>query len=563
MKTFLRIVILLLLLGVAALAGYFFLETGNETRDLFSFIPTDYSYVIESDRPVEDWQDLSKTDIWQYLKGTEYFADITESADYLDSLLQANQTLVDFVKLGDMVISAHMISAQDYDFLILVDLKGKGRKLSKLKPLTVELFKSLAYQVTTDSYYNIDLYHLYDPEYDETLTLSTIDNVLMISYTADLVKKAIDQSEKVSIDEGVDFTKVNNKVDRDELYTVYLNYQQLDRLMGAYTTEPPEMIDDLGEVLALSGFDLSMKDDHVELSGYTKQIDSVPSFLRVFQEVGKGKINAPVVLPSRTAMYTSIGFDDFSEFYQKLDAYYASDSPEDHEDLQKNINRIEKALKINFERDFFSWMTDEIVTAIVPKNPQATQYAYYAMLHFDDYDKTKERLDYVTDRIGKTPVKFEELDYNGYPIKYLKLKGFFSLFFKKMFSKIEQPHFTYIDDYVVFSNDTTALQVMIDAYLAGDVLLEAERYKDFQKHFDSKSNIFTYLQNESLYHYLSSTLDHETRKSLSQNKDYLFSFPQVGLQLYPEDGMFESYIYAEFEKFEEQDETLLRTENRR
>ncbi|MEM7367943.1 MAG: DUF3352 domain-containing protein [Bacteroidota bacterium] len=562
MKTFFRILILLLLLGAAAIAGYFFLDPGGETRDLFAFVPPDYSYLVESDRPVGDWQNLSETEVWQYLKGTDYFADITESADYLDSLLKANQTLVDFIKLGDMLISAHMISRQEYDFLILVDLKGKGRKLSKLKPVTVELFKSLGYQVKTDSYYNIDLYHLYDTEYDETLTMSTIDNVLMISYTADLVKKAINQSENESVLQGVDFGRVRERINRDELYTVYLNYQELDRLMGAYTAETPEMVADLKEILAVSAFDLSVKDDHAKLSGYTKQIDSVPSFLRVFQDVGRGKVNAPIVLPTNTAMFTSLGFDDFTDFYQKFDAYYAEESPEDHKDLQKNINRIEKALKIDFDRDFFSWMTDEIVTAVVPTNPQATRYSYYAMLHFDDYDLTKERLDYVTKRIGKTPVKFEELDYKGYPIKYLKLRGFFSLFFKKLFSKIEQPHFTYIDDYVVFSNDTTALQVMIDAYLEGNVLLQADRFQKFQKQFKSKSNIYTYFQNESLYHYLSSTLDHEARNDLGQNKSYLFSFPQMGLQLYPGSGMYESYIYAEFEKFEEQDETLLRTDTR-
>ena len=318
MKIVFRILLLLLLLAVAALAGYFFLDTGGEERDLFSFVPEDYAYLIESDQPVGDWQNLSETEVWQYLKGTEYFADITESADYLDSLLNANQTLVDFVKLGDLLISAHMISKQDYDFLILVDLKGKGRKLTKLKPITVELFKSLEYQVSTDSYFNIDLYHLYDPEYDETLTLSVIDNVLMVSYTADLVKQAITQSENPSITLGADFSKVRGKINRDELYTMYLNYQVLDKLMGAYTTEPPEIVADLGEILALSAFDLSVEDDHAEMSGYTKQNDSVASFFRVFQDVGKGTIYAPAVLPTNTAMFTSLGFDDFTGFLPKI-----------------------------------------------------------------------------------------------------------------------------------------------------------------------------------------------------------------------------------------------------
>lgn len=546
MKTILRLLLFAVLLAVAAVAGYFFLDPGGETRDPFAFVPDDFVYAIESDRPVGDWQRLSQTAIWQHLKGMEYFADITESADYLDSLLQANQTLVDFVKLGDLLISAHMTSAQDYDFLILVDLKGKGRKLPKLKPLTVQLFQSLGYTVTTDTYFNIDLYHLYDPAYDETLTLAAIDNILITSYTAGLVKRAIDQSERVSIRENAAFQRVRSQTDRDELYTLYLNYGNLPRLLAAYTSELPEMVQDLDEILAFSSFDLSMDDEAIEMDGYTQHVDTVASFLRVFQDVGRGRVQAGQVLPARTAMFTSIGFDDFDDFYRRFMAYYAESDPEGYADLEKSAKRIEKTLKIEFERDFFAWMTEEITTAIVPVDAEAKRYAYYALLHFDDYQLTKERLDYVTKRIGRTPVKFEELPYRGYTIKYLELRGFFKLFFRKLFDRIEQPHFTYIDNYVVFSNDTTALQAMIDQYLEDRVLARDPAYPAFLDQFQSKSNLFTYINQASFYSYLAATLDAEARRDLQKNRNYLLSFPHIGLQLYPGGGMYQTSLRADF-----------------
>jgi len=546
MKKILRLLAFLLLLGVAAVAGYFFLDTGGETRDPFAFVPTDFVYAIESDRPVGDWQELSQTEIWQYLKGNDYFAELTESADYLDSLLAANQTLVDFIKLGDLVISAHMTSAQDYDFLILVDLKGKGRKLPKLKPVTVPLFESLGYAVTTDSYFNIDLYHLYDREYDETLTLAAVDNILITSYTPALVKKAIDQSERTSIKEDPAFQRVRSQTDRDELYTLYLHYGNLPSLLAAYTDELPEMVQDLDHILAYSSFDLAMDDEQVEMDGYTQHVDTAASFLRVFQDVGQGKVLAPKVLPQGTAMFTSIGFDDFDDFYRRFMAYYAESDPEGFADMEKNAQRIERTLKIEFERDFFAWMTEEITTAIVPVDAEAKTYAYYALLHFDDYRLTKERLDYVTKRIGKTPVKFEELDYRGYSIKYLELRGFFKIFFRKLFDKIEQPHFTYIDDYVVFSNDTTALQTMIDRYLEDQVLARDEAFEDFQDEFSDQSNLFTYINNASFYSYLEATLDYEARRDLQKNREYLLSFPHIGLQLSPSGGMYQTRVQAAF-----------------
>ena len=551
MKRFLRLLLFLLLLAIAALAGFFFIETDQEDRSPFEFVPPDFVYMIESDQPAGDWQDLSETEVWQYLKGNPFFADITESADYLDSLLQSNQTLVDFIKLGDLVISAHLTpqGPEEYDFLILVDLRGIGRKLPKLKLGTVELFKSLGYEVETDQYFNIDLYDLYDVEYAEHMFMATIDNVLIFSYTEDLVKEAVMQSEQPTIREDRDFARVQDLADRGSLYNVYLNFRALPGLLGLYTSEIPSSLSGLDSLMTYSALDLAMGDDFVELAGYARQVDTVPSYLSVFSDVGRGEIHAGDILPRSTVMYSSIGFDDFDDFYRRFEQQYQSSDPEGYQDLLKNQQRLERFLKIDVKRDFFTWMTDELVTAIVPVKGQ---FAYVALLHFDDYEETKERLDYVEQRIGKTIVKFEQQDYRGFPIKYLEVKGFFKLFFQKLFDEIEQPHYTYLDDYVVFSNDTTSLQYLIDEYLDSQTLTREPAYEDFLEQFESTSNVFTYVRTENFYPYLRSLLDREARDDLGKNRAYLQSFPQMGFQLYPAKGMYRTYFYGEFRVNSEQ-----------
>lgn len=545
MKRFLRFLLFLILLGIAALAGYFFLDTGSEERSPFEFVPPDFVYLIESDQPTRDWQNLSKTQVWQYLKTNPFFADIAESADYLDSLLQSNQTLVDLIELGNLVVSAHLTpkGSEDYDFLIMVDLRGIGRKLPKIKPATVELFKGLGYEVKTDQYFNIDLYDLYDPVYEDRMYMATVDNVLIFSYTESLVKRAITQSEQEPIRMDPAFAAVQDEADQGALYNVYLNFRRLPNLMGLYTSEMPSMLMGIDSIMSFAALDLDMTDDYVELAGYARQVDSMPSYLSVFSDVGRGEIHAGDVLPNSTVLYSTIGFDDFSDFYRRFEGYYEQSDPAGHADLVKNTQRLERFLKIDVERDFFSWMTDELVTAIVPVKGK---FAYVALLHFDDYEKTKERLDYVGERIGKTVVRFDEQDYRGFPIKYLEMKGFFKLFFRKMFDKIEKPHYTYLDDYVVFSNDTTSLQYLIDEYLNSQTLARDEAYEDFLDRFESTSNVYTYIQTDEFYPYLRSLLDPPTRRDLSQNQEYLMRFPQMGFQLYPARSMYRMYFYSEF-----------------
>lgn len=545
MKTLLRFLLFLLLLALAALAGYLFLDS-SETRNTFTFVPDDFVYVIESDQPVKDWQGLSQSEVWQVLKTNDYFADISTSADYLDSLLNNNQTLVKLIRLGDLVISAHMVSSQDYEFIFLVDLR-EGGKLGKLQAFLTPLFESLDYDVSRSSFFNIDLVHLTDPASDETLSLSIVDNVLVGSYEEELVRKAISQTERASIMDDNNFAMVRDRTNRGDLYTLYLNYQTLDELILAYTPEMPAMLEGLEEILTFSSFDFGVSDQEATLRGYMKQVDSVPSFLSVFKEVGTGRVKAHQVLPAQTAFFSSIGFDDFEDFYLRLMRYYEENQPEEHKKLTKNIQRTEKFLKIDFKEDFFSWMTEELVTAAIPVDSFNQQYEFYALLHFDDYDYTREKLDFVREQIRKrTPLKFRQVDYRGFEIQYLDLDGFFKLFFKKMFSRIEKPHYTYIDDYVVFSNDTSSLQFVIDEYLKQHTLGSQESYEAFRDNFSSKSSIFSYIQMPTFYNYLIQSLDAQARGDMAKHKPYLMSFPHIGFQVSPSSNMYETYLLGSF-----------------
>ena len=277
-------------------------------------------FAIESDQPIKDWQELSKSKVWRYLKQTPYFAEVSESADYLDTLLIENKAVANFIKLGDLVISAHMISRDSYDFIYLVDLRKNN--LGKLREILGLLFKSFEYDVSVSKYFGIDIFELYDKEEQEILYLAIIDNVVVSSYDSNLIRKAIEQSERSSIRENMDFAYVREQTNRDDLYTLYLNYSVFENLIAAFTSEIPESFQGLGEIVSFSSFDLQVKDDKTVFSGYMKQLDSVPSFLSVFKDVGKGRLHAQDVLPAETALYTSIGFDEFIDFYSRLETYY-------------------------------------------------------------------------------------------------------------------------------------------------------------------------------------------------------------------------------------------------
>lgn len=543
LKKGLRFLLFVLLLAVAAVAGYWFLGSGGPSRQAYAFIPPDFVYLVESDEPVPDWQGVSNSEVWKYLKKSPWFGEITSSADYLDSLLNYNPTLTQFAKLGTMVISAHMVNSQTYDFLIAVDLRGD--KGPKLQPLLGTLFKSIGYKVKEESYFNVNIYNLTDAATNETLSLAMVNNVLVASYNLELLKRGIAQSEQPSVIDQADLVKVRNATSRSNLYSVYINYATFERLLRSYTAETPEMLSGLEEILTFSGMDLQMK-DYVDLNGVTHPIDSAASFLNVFHQTGKGEIEVQNVLPNNTAMYASVGASDFGDLYARYKTFLQTQNPKAYRDFEKNEKRVDRLLKIEMDRDFFSWLTEEVVTATVPFEEAGESYAYFALLHFDDLATAQERLDYIAKRIGKTPFKFESMEYQGYTIRYLEVKGLFSVFFKKLFNKIERPHYAIVDDYVVFSNDTSSLMMLIDKYLADEVLAREKDHMDFRREFSSSSNVFACIRPKYLLGSILSELDSEARRDLLKNRNYLLAFPDAGFQMYPEGEMFRTRLFAPF-----------------
>lgn len=545
MRKLLKFIGLLLLLAVTAVAGYIYLG-GNESRDIYRFVPSDFVFMIESEQPVENWKALSKTGIWHFIKQQPYFSDISASTNELDSLLKHNTLLVNMIKVGRMLVSAHVTSRDAYDFLLIVDLKGLG-KAGKLEVALENVFKQMGYAVTRSSVYNQPLYELRDNSSGEKLYLATFDNILIASYTQKLVKNAIVQYEQPAITTEPYFNAVAEKISSDGQYQLYVNYRVFDPFLRIFTADPNSTLSQVDSTLSYSAFDTKISDDALQLKGYSKVVDTLPSYFQVFQQVGQGKLLAAEVLPAQTAFFSSIGFDNFGEVYKKFDTYYAQSQPKAYKDLQKNKKRIEKLLDIDVETDIYGWMTEEIVAAVVPADEEGNHFYRYALLHFDDYNLAKEKMDHIAEKIRKKPVlKYSEIHHQGVPIRFLQIEGFFKLFFRKALAGIQLPHYAFVGDYVAFSNDTSSLKLLIDTYIGQQTLEKDPEYQNFVGNFDKRSNVFAWLNMKRYFPYLKKQADYDTRVMLDRNEGYLSAFHQLGFQMSPSGALYSTQMIAGF-----------------
>ena len=554
MKKFFKgllIIILIIIVGIGGFFGYVYFKNINN-RDLYTLVPDDAIFMIETRNLNDGWNAISKSKIWNHLKQNPYFADINESASSLDSLMKYNNTMDLLLSDRQMVVSAHMISTTNYDFLFVVDVQ-KAKEASFLME-ALNLFSD--YSISKRKYKDFEIIDMLDTKEKETLSFTFIDNLMVGSYTSALVEKAIDQRDNNYWLNNKRFTSAKKETGTS-LFNLYMNYHMIPQYLNCYMSDSSELVNGLAQSLAYTSFSCNLENERLSMDGYTSLYDSVPSYFLALSKVKPGKMSAYEVIPENAALYVSMCFQDFGDFSDKLKEYYKSSDTTGYDDYGHNIEKVEKFLKVNLQDDFFSWIGEEIAFVKLQPESNAREEDVVVVIKANSIDKAKEGMGHLLRQIKRrTPVKFEETEYQGFPINYLSVKGFFKMFLGKMFGKLEKPYFTYISDYVVFSNSDSQLMDVIDDYLKNKTLSKNEPFMDFAEDFESEANVTAFVQTPKVYQHMYFYGKDSTRVSLKDNKDLILSFVRVGFQLVSDGEMFKTKLITDHDPGAFMDETL-------
>ena len=546
-KKFLGIIFLGVILASAVYVVYnLYLRPDNFLRQIY-LVPKDAMYIVETDNPVNNWHKFSESAPWQYLKGQRRLEELNQNAQKLDSTLQANKTLLDLLGKRNLVIAACMTRKSDYDFLFIVDME-KASKLESLENQLENLFKANNFRVTKRNFNGEQIQELYDPLDRSTLYLAIIENHIVCSYTGLLVEKSIMEKNDPFIGRDLYFLDVEQKISSGGLCRIYVNYRYLDNYLTLLTGITDPDVQYIYQPLTYTGLQFNASGDMLSLKGYTGLSDDSPedSYLPALLLSGNHPVTAQTVLSHRTAFWFDMGFDNPLKFIDNVETVLKKDSA-GYVAFKKNWDLIEKKLKINIRENFLSWMSGEVAFAQYTSGILDRQNEFVAVIKMNDRKEAVKNLNFIEEAIRKnTPAKFKTIEYEGYEIHFLEMKGFFKLLFGKMFAKLDKPYYTIIDDYAVFSNSTATLLSMIEDYRMEQTLENDKDFKPFIKEFNYRSTVLTYLNTRKFFPLMRNFVSASTWKSLQEDQNFVLCFPQTGFQLSGEKGMFDTRLFAQF-----------------
>jgi hypothetical protein len=544
MKKFLLWSFLLLLLGVIGWFGYKWYVSRGAEINTFSLIPEDAIYVLETDRPIEAWKQISGTKTWQYLQGNAWFASLTSSANSLDSLIKSNDDILSKIGKRTVLFSTHLTSPTEYDFLIVADLgDASGIKFMESYLSSVEI-KGLTF--SSDKIAETDVVKMYSKSDKSTMYLCLIERYLIASYNRPLFEKSIKAKDGKNLSTHPKMELASKNVGTSGFARVYLNYAMLNSYLSLYAGKN-ENIQYLSDNLLFGSMYMDESNDLLELNGHVWLKDSAVSYFSALLKSGKGPTDCADIAPERTGFYLGLGFTSFSDFYAGMQENLKKDVS-DYDAYMDNIRKTEKFLNISVQEDFVSWVDDELALLELRSAGKGLDNEVALILKAANIEKAKDRLEHIEKMIKRrTPVKFKAVDYQGYRISYLSVKGLFKAVLGKFFARYDKPYYTVLNNYVIFSNHPQTLESIIDDYLAKKTLSKSESYKTFRSNLSDEGTVFVYLNTPSVFQSMKNIATAETRASMDSNQQYITSFRHVAFQLKANGDHFESKLCEQFE----------------
>ena len=494
-------------------------------------VPEDAAFIIQSSAPIDDWAKFSGSATWQCLKRAKAFEDVTRNVETLDTVVRSNKMLLSLVGKRDMLISIHKVRARDWDFLIVLDMQ-KASKMDLLKDQLETVLTMAGSSVTNRMHNGINILEMRDPDTRDIFYCAFVDNHFVGSYTSKLVESAIDSRNKPKIGLDHSFIEAEKRVSGKGLVRVFINYARLPQFLNIYLGTGNEYIDMFSNSMDFAGLYFNTDHKRMEVKGYPLRKDTADPYIMALLNSGKHRMKAHEILSGRTALYTNIGFSNPVTFVKELENALAVHDPQWCESYRSSRKKIESLFDISLEENFLSWMSGEF--AITQSEPGLLGHDPELILAIGakSIKDARKNMEFIEKKIRRrTPLRIKTVDYKGFEINYVEMKGFFRLFFGGLFDKFEKPYYTYVDDYVVFSNKASSLLSFVEDYDQKNLLKDNPGFKNAFSYLNSSSTVFLYTDVHKFYYQLKPMMNAVTWGEIQSDKEIVYSFPYWTMQI--------------------------------
>ena len=254
------IIVLAVLLALAAAVYFFLIRSVN----VYVAIPNSAIAVIEADNWNGFLKDLSSTPTGNELKKTELLQRISTELSAFRELLGDDRLKSDIPVSGKMVASLHLISADAYDILFTVPVKGVSDKAiidkiqasKRVRAVNIRIFKG---QKVMDVLLNDG----------RQLTVAKLRGMLALSFTPFLTENSVSAIlSNTNLQSDKDFRRVKNDFSGHEAITLFINFSKSDVLLPiSLNEEKLSLLKDINQFAGWGAYGINIGATGITITG--------------------------------------------------------------------------------------------------------------------------------------------------------------------------------------------------------------------------------------------------------------------------------------------------------
>ena len=518
----------LLIIGAIALGYFYYQQLKTPSLEAVNAIPTDAAFIVETKDASATWKSIRESSIWNELKNSSYFSALNRKGVFIDSLFSKGRSVSKLYEAQTVFISAHIIKANDFDFLYLVNLPKIGQE-SFVNDVIKDVTGGKA-DISKRVYDGVTIKDFPAAGNNESFSYAVVKGVFIGSFTAFLVEDAIRQlhmGKPFTLDKS--FTKVfdaaGSKVDAN----IFVNFNAFPNLLSAYLNiGGADQMKNFRPFASWAGLDLKFKNNTISLNGFTSA-ENKTDFLNIMKGQKPGETKMLRILPAKTVVFVHQYVSDFNLYRQNYKNFLSENN--DLDAYKDSLKRYTDLYRLNVEERMLNWVGNEMALVISQGGGNTLSANTFMVLHTKDLIQAKSSLDqlsrFASLRDGITTENYKD----NFPIKYLGLSGIFGICFGNVFSGIENSYYTFLGDYVVFANQPSSLKNFIDDYQLKKVLSNHPEYKSLSENLSQRSNCYVYANMSSVANVLKVFASSNLEKSINLNVENFNKFESFAFQL--------------------------------
>jgi len=517
LKRYLIYAFIILLLAVAGMYGYTKWTEAKEKVNLWTLVPEDAVFVIESMDHEEILNKLRRSELWDNIAAVRLVESLTENINLLDSLSNRREGASRFLKRKHILTSLHVADSADFNFVFYIPVNTVGEHRF-IRGLAENIGKSTTFTESAHDYQHFLVTEINNKEKGEIFSYFTFHNNLIVSTNTELLKEVIRKINRgLLVSPAEAYENINYLGQPDVFAQVFINYRYIPGFLNLFLEE--DLQDDITYLASLcqtSMLGLKHQRNSILMNGFSNPELLSDSFYNRVKTQKPQPFTLKKFLPTQAALVLTFGLER-PALVKQLRA----------EDKKLQWPAREVILADSLARTF----RGELGLAYVPGeknddpseklifvqtgNPAVSAGVLQALIKQADLSAGKKS---VTEPFA------------GTVINQIALPQFPVLLFGSVAGGFDQCFVAQVENCVILGQNAAAVRQALAAISTGKVWANTDRQKAFLEHTQVEANFSIYIQSELFWPILRRNVQPEQQSSLLRHETLLKNLGQVAFQ---------------------------------